>query len=107
MVLDVYIDNRMIGVQIPDSVLEQGESFYQKMDRDMDAGWRMGPTFVENPDTTTRAKIAADKLLGALESDNGNMAALMAGYIVTRLENVSAVRIDTQGEPMNTEFIQI
>lgn len=105
MVLDVYIDNKIHKITVPKKVIEHGQDFFAKMDKDMDQGWKMGPQYIENPDKTMRAQIAAAKLLVAIENDNETLAHLMAGYIVTSLPGVEAVNIDMQGEPLNTEFI--
>jgi hypothetical protein len=52
----------------------------------------------------SRCQIAANKLLTALETQNENLAFLMAGYILTRLPGTKTVRVDTSGEIANTEF---
>lgn len=105
MTLDVYIDNQLYKIKIPEEVLQDGNDFFDKMDRDMDAGWKIGPEFIEHPDKKARAQIAADKLATAIQNENDTLVSLMAGYIVTRLPGVEAVNIDMNGEPLNTEFI--
>ena len=105
MVLDVYIENQLYKINIPENVLQDGGDFFDKMDRDMEAGWKVGPEYIENPDSKTRAQIAANKLATAIQTENSNLTSLMAGYIVTRLPGVEAVNIDMNGEPLNTEFI--
>ncbi|HHC71950.1 MAG TPA: hypothetical protein ENK54_03555 [Thiotrichales bacterium] len=104
MKLDVYLDEEMVPVEIPREVLDNGESFFAKMDEDMARGWKIGPTWVENPDLEQRAQVAADRLAVAIETGNKRLASLLAGYIVSRLPGVKAVRIDPNGEPLNTEF---
>jgi hypothetical protein len=105
MILEVYVDEQAVQIEIPENVLKDAGDFFDKMDQDMDKGWKMGPTYVENPDPMQRAQIVADKLLTGLENENKNLTFLMAGYIVTRLPGVQAVRIDPNGEPLNTEII--
>lgn len=104
--LDVYVDEALVKVEIPPEVLERGQEFFAIMDRDMDKGWKMGPTYVETPDATQRAQIAADKMLTAIDTENKRLMTLMAGYIVARLPNVRAVRVATDGDPTGTEFVQ-
>ena len=104
MKLHVQVDERTLDVEIDDTKLVEAENFFQKMDRDMDQGWQMSREFVEKPDRTQRCQIAADRLLVALSSANETMVMLMAGYILTRLPNVSAVDIDTDGEMLETTF---
>ncbi|NIP72428.1 MAG: hypothetical protein GWO16_05090 [Gammaproteobacteria bacterium] len=104
MTLNVYIDDQLLAIDIPPEVLEHGEDFFAKMDRDMDLGWKIGPTYVEDPDQTMRVQIAADKMVTAMDTDNRTLLSLMAGYIVTRIPDVKAVRI-ADGDPLATEII--
>lgn len=105
MTLDVYVEDTLIKVQIPPEVLNQGADFFAMMDRDMDKGWRMGPRYVENPDVVQRAQIAASKMLAAIDKENRNVVNLMAGYIVSRIPSVTAIRIATDGDLTNTEIV--
>ncbi len=104
MMLEVFVDNEVHEVEIPEAVLAEGESFFARIDADLEKGWSVGARFIEQPDTETRAKIVADRLLGAIESGNTRMAPLLAGYLVSRLPGLTAVRIDPNGEPLMTEF---
>ena len=105
MQLDVYIGNSMHRIDVSPEDLEHANEFYDKMDRDMDAGWKMGPDFVENPNRLQRGQIAAAKLLVAIETGNESMAHAMAGYIASRLPEVRSINIDVNGEPLNTEMV--
>jgi len=105
MILDVMVDTQEVKIQIPDEMLSQSQAFFDKMDKDMDAGRRLGPTYVENLDAIQRAQIVADRLLTAIETENQGLAQLMAAYIVTRIKNVQLVNIDINGDPLNTEII--
>ena len=49
-------------------MLAEAEAFFQKMDRDMDQGWQMSRDFIENPDRTQRAQIAAHRLMLAMSA---------------------------------------
>jgi len=105
MILDVYIENKLHKIEISEEVLINGEDFFSIMDNDMDKGWKMGPEFIEDPNSKMRAQIAADKIPDALENGDQNLLGLLAGYIVRRLPGAEAVNIDMNGEPLNTEFI--
>jgi len=105
MKLDVIIDSKTQRIDVPQDILDEGEAFFQKMDRDMDSGWQMGPEFVESPNTAQRCQIAANKLLISVSAQNKLLIELMAGYILKRLPGVQTVEIDTGGEMLNTEFI--
>jgi hypothetical protein len=102
--LAVLVDERTLSVDVPEAMLTEAETFFARMDRDMDRGWQMGPEFIEQPDRVQRCQIAANRLLVSLSTANETMATLMAGYILARLPGVTAVRVDTGGEMLNTEF---
>lgn len=105
MNLQVYVDDTVLPVALPPTLLEEAADFFARMDRDMDKGWQMGREWVESPNSVQRCQIAADKLLGAIESGNETLKMLMAGYIVSRAPGVAAVRIDTAGEMQETELL--
>jgi hypothetical protein len=105
MKLDVIIDDKTVRVEVPQDMLDDGEDFFQKMDRDMDHGWQMGPEFIENPSVENRCRIAANKLLISVSAQNQLMMQLMAAYILKRLPGVKTVNIDTAGEMLNTELV--
>jgi hypothetical protein len=105
MKLDVIIDSKTHRIDVPQDMLAEGETFFQKMDSDMDSGWQMGPEYIESPDTLQRCQIAANKLLVSVSAQNQLLIQLMAGYILKRLPGIKTVEIDTAGEMLNTEFI--
>jgi hypothetical protein len=104
MQLDVFIQDNKFTIDVSPEALEQGRPLFEKMDRDMDAGWRMGPEFVEDPNRVVRAQIAADRLLTALETDKEALSQAMAAYILARVPEARSVTIDTDGEPLNTSL---
>ena len=105
MKLDVIIDSKTHRIEVPQDMLDDGEDFFQKMDRDMDGGWQMGPEFVESPNPTQRCQIAANKLLVSISAQNKLLVQLMAAYILRRMPSIQAVEIDTSGEMLNTELV--
>jgi len=105
MILDVFIDGQQVKIEIPEAMLNDAMDFFAKMDSDMDKGWKIGPTYVENPDAMMRAQVAADKILTAIDTENKTLAQLMAAYIVHKVAGVKSVNIDIHGEPLNTEII--
>ena len=105
MKLQVTVDNTSSSIEIPDQLIIESEAFFQKMDKDMDRGWQMGPEYVEQPNQYNRCQIAANKLLQAIDTNNHNLLLLMAGYILKHMPDVKGVIIDTHGEMLNTKFI--
>ena len=104
MVLNVIVDDQPVPLQIPDTLPLEAEGFFAQMDRDMDGGWQMSREWVDSPDTTQRCQIVADKLLTALENENRKLAAIMGGYIVSRMPGVTSVDVDATGEIQETRF---
>jgi len=102
MKLTIVIDNQSRDLKLPDTILEDGESFFQKMDNDMNQGWQMGPDYIESPNQVQRCQIAADKILTAIDTENENLLYLMAGYIVSRMPDVKSIDINTTGELADT-----
>ena len=105
MVLKVIFEDNIYQIQVPQEVLEDGGSFFQRMNADMDRGWQMGREWVENPNAVQRCQIAADRLVDAINMENETMAGLMAGYILTHRPDTREVRVATAGDPMETEFV--
>lgn len=105
MILEVYVEDSMLKVEVPREILDEGSEFFAMMDRDMDKGWKMGPEYIENPDATQRAQIAADKMLTAIDTENKRLLVMMAGYIASKLPGVKAVKIATEGDPRASEFL--
>ena len=107
MRLQVILDEGVRTVEVPEEVLRDGEAFFAKIDADMDGGWQMSRVWVETPDREQRCQIVADRLLGALNTDNELIAGLMAGYILSRMPGVSAVEVDTSGDMTGTVFVGV
>ncbi|NOY66000.1 MAG: hypothetical protein GXP13_01145 [Gammaproteobacteria bacterium] len=105
MILDVFVDQQAIKIEVPDNMLKDAGEFFNKIDSDMDKGWKMGPTYIENPDQMMRAQIVADKMLTAIDTENKPLIQLMAAYILTRVPGVKSVNIDIDGDPLNTEIL--
>lgn len=104
MQLNLIIDDWSMNLEITDEYLEAMGDSFDKLDRDMDQGRRLGQNWIKQPNKIQRCQIAADKLLSALETNNQAMALLMGGYIVSRMDGVKQVVIDNNGEPQETRF---
>lgn len=104
MILEVTVEDRTYRVEVPQYVLDEGETFFRKMDEDMDQGWQMSREYVPKPNVEQRCQIAADHLLTAMHNENKQSLLLMAGYIIKRLPRVERVEIDTTGTMGETRF---
>lgn len=105
MQLTIHIDEVSQAIEVDENLLQEGEDFFRKMDSDMDKGWQMSRTWVDNPNKVERCQIAASKLLDAISKENQTVLMLMAGYIMARYPEVREVRIDTSGDMTETEFV--
>jgi hypothetical protein len=104
MQLHIIVDDHSMNIDVPDSYLEDRRDGLDRLDADMDRGIQLGRDWIEHPEVTERCQFAADKLLAAIESHNEGLAMLAAGYILSRRPGTRSVRIDTGGEPGETEL---
>lgn len=105
MILNVVADGQSFPVEVPDSMLSEGQELFNKMDADMNKGWKWGREWVDNPNVEQRCQIVADRLLTALENDNKNMQMMMAAYILSKNPMCETVVVDVQGEVSETHFM--
>lgn len=101
----VVVESNKYTIEVSEEALSRGDSFFQKMDSDMDKGWQMSREWVANPDQLQRCQIVADKLADAIENSNQTLADLTGAYILTHMPGVKEVHIDTEGEMQETRFV--
>lgn len=106
MFLVVIVEDWQRQIEIPDEVINEGHNFFELVDKDIDKGWKMGPDYIENPDSNQRIQIVADRLLTAIETEKNELRDLLAGYIVTKDSSVTAIRIDPNGDPLSTDIMR-
>ena len=104
MQLKVMLDDQTYNITVPSFILEEGEEYFKKMDADLDQGYQMSRTWVENPDTRQRCQIAADKLMTALHHDRQQLGEMMAGYILSRMPGITQVKMDLSGDMLLHEL---
>lgn len=105
MRFNVTIDDQDYPFEVPQYLVDEGEEFFSKLDRDMDKGYQMSRTWVDNPDRFKRCQIVADRILDAIHRDNEKLAVMMAAYILARLPGVAGVRLSTEGDMLEHDFI--
>ena len=106
MLLTLHIDDKTQTLDIPETILSEGEEFFAMMDKDMDKGWQMSREWIDKPNTPQRCQIADDKLLNAINAENETLLMLMAGYILARAPKTIAIHINTEGEIHETELVE-
>ena len=104
MVLNVFLGEQSMQIDVPDFLISDAIELFAKMDKDMDSGYQMSRVWIDKLSDTQRCQVAADRLLTALENENENMKLMMAGYIFYKIPNVKNIYIDTEGDMTATEL---
>ncbi len=105
MNLNVVIDGESMNLKIAEAMLQEADGFFQKMDADMDKGWQMSFTWVDNPNPVQRCQIAADKLYGAYEMENQKLMTMMGAYILYKLPGITEIHISINGDMNETAVV--
>jgi hypothetical protein len=105
MILNVVVEEQVYPVNVPDTLITEAADFFDKMDADMDKGWQLSRDWVDNPNLEQRCQIVGDKMLTAMHNDNKKMMMLLSAYILARAPGVTGIRIDTNGEMLETELV--
>lgn len=105
MRFNVMIDDQTYPFEVPQFILDEAGEFFAKLDQDMDGGYQMSRTWVDNPDRMMRCQIAADKILDAIHRENQQLSIMMAAYIISRMPNATGVRLSSEGDMLEHELI--
>jgi hypothetical protein len=105
MILNVVVDGQSTPVDVPQDILTEAVDVFKKMDADMDKGWQMSHSWVENLNAAQRCQVAGDRILTALEHENKSMLLMMSAYILQKLPGVSEIHISTNGDMSETEVV--
>ena len=105
MKLNITVDGESDTYRIPDNLIVEARDFFDKLDADMDKGWQMSRDWVDNPTPDQRCQIAADKILGAMETDNQKLLMLMMAYILYKKPGIQGVHIATNGDMTQTVLV--
>ena len=105
MILKVFVEDQVYPVSVPDSIITDAEDFFSKLDSDMDQGWQMSRDWVDKPNLEQRCQIVGDKMLTAMHNDNERLMVLLSAYVLNRVPGVTGIRIDTNGEMLETELV--
>lgn len=105
MILKVVVEDQVHPVTVPDGIVSGAEDFFSKLDSDMDRGWQMSRDWVDNPNLEQRCQIIGDKMLTAMHNDNEQLMVLLCAYVLNRVPGIAGIRIDTNGEMLETELV--
>jgi len=104
MILNVVVEDQTYPITVPDEIIADAGDFFMTLDKDMDKGWQMSRDWVDNPNLEQRCQIIGDKMLTAMHKDNEKLMVLLSAYVLARVPGVTAIRIDTNGEMLETEL---
>lgn len=85
---------------------EQQLEFLNKMDSDMDRGFKIQGELINNPDSKQRATFVAMNLVKALQQDNQAIITASCAYLVTRQPALVEVHARDQGGAIVIEFVE-
>ncbi len=104
MILNIRIEDQTYPVDVPEQIVTGAGEYFQTLDDDMDKGWQMSRSWVDNPNPEQRCQIVADKILGAFEYENKKALVMYSAYILSRFPNLKTLTISTDGEMQETDF---
>ena len=80
-------------------------AYLEKMDAKMDGGILIDDTTIENPDINQRARFIAANLLGAMKSNDEEMAAALCTWLANRLPDLKQVKMDEEGGRVSIDLV--
>ena len=102
--LNVILGENEYPLKIKEKIVTEAQSFFTQMDSDMDRGWQMSKSWVENPSQFQRCQIAADRLFTSIHLNKKETAIMMAAYIINQMPEVKVIDIDISGNMEETSF---
>jgi hypothetical protein len=105
MILKVVIDDQIYPITVAEKIILEAGDFFNKIDEDMDKGWQMSRDWVDNPNQEQRCQIVGDKMLTAMHNNNEQLMVLLSAYVLARVPAATGLRIDTNGEMLETELV--
>lgn len=104
--LTVYInDESIIEYDRNKRLPGKQREYLDKMDSDMDDGFKLGDEQIDNPDAKARAKFVAMTLIHSIDADNEQMIVATCAYLASREASLSEVRAKAEGENMMLDLI--
>lgn len=105
MQLRIHVNDAVRDIEVPEHLLTEAADLFARMDADMNRGYQMSRTWVDNPNLEQRCQIVADRVLTALSNGNQEVGTLMAAYILNRAPNVRAIYFNTEGDMTEHDIV--
>ncbi|MDH5518755.1 MAG: hypothetical protein OEY36_13210 [Gammaproteobacteria bacterium] len=104
--LTVYINNESVieydrNKRLPGKQRE----YLDKMDSDMDGGFKLADQQIDKPDAKDRAKFVAMTLIHSIEANNEQMIVATCAYLASREASLVEVRANADGENMMLDLV--
>jgi hypothetical protein len=84
---------------------ERQRVYLDRMDRQMDAGIRLGPDWIEQPEPAQRASFVAAQLVDALQRDDEALIAACCTYLADRLPELKQIRARLLAAGFSVELV--
>lgn len=105
--LSVFINDQLAFEYDRSTELDNKQlEFLERMDRDMDRGFKIYGELIAEPDSKQKAAFVAMNLLKALQQEDNAKIAVSCAYLSNRLPHVVEVHARDQGSRVNIEFIE-
>ena len=106
-ILSFFINDQLAfeydrSMELGDKQLE----FLERMDRDMDRGFKIYGEMVAEPDSKQKATFVAMNMLKAMQQDDNSKIMASCAYLSSRLPHVVEVHARDQGSRINIEFVE-
>lgn len=102
--LNVILGENEYPLKIQEKIVTEAQSFFAQMDLDMNKGWQMSKSWVDNPSQFQKCQIAADRLFTSIHLNKKETAIMMAAYIINQMPDVKIIDIDISGNMEETSF---
>ena len=102
--LNVILGEHEIPLKVKKKIIAEAQSFFNQMDSDMNKGWQMSKSWVENPNQFQKCQIAADRLFTSIHLNKKEIAIMMAAYIINQMPDIKVIDIDISGNMEETSF---
>ena len=105
--LSVFINDQLAfeydrSTELDDKQLE----FLERMDRDMDRGFKIYGELISEPDSKQKATFVSMNLIKALQQEDNAKITASCAYLSSRLPHVIEVHARDQGSRINVEFVE-
>jgi hypothetical protein len=105
--LTVFINDQLAFEYDRSTELENKQlEFLERMDRDMDRGFKIYGEMIAEPDSKQKATFVAMNLLKALQQEDNAKIRVSCAYLSNRLPNVVEVHARDQGGRIDIEFVE-